>query len=87
VDHLDFGNTFGSGLTAIQLGEIKFYSDAGTTQLGSAGFGPGAGEVSPVPEPSTIFAGLGLLSLIGYRERKWIWRCREARRMLALGSR
>ena len=57
TDQLYFG-TDTTGLTAEQLGQIAFYSDAGTTFLGTAGYANDLdGEVVPVPEPST---GLGL---------------------------
>ena len=80
TDHLYFGSVPNSGLISTQLGQITFYSDSGTTSLGTARFGDLNGEVSPVPEPSAVLVGLSLLSLCGYRERRWFLRCPEARR-------
>jgi autotransporter-associated beta strand protein len=85
TDHLFFGNVFGAGLNSTQLSQINFYSDSGTTLVGNGQYNPG-GEVSPVPEPSTVFAGLTLLSLAAYRERRWVFRCREARDSHKLGA-
>ncbi len=58
LDHLYFGNS-SSGLNAAQLGQITFYSDAGTTSLGTAQYLL-MGEVAPVPvpEPGTWLAAL-----------------------------
>lgn len=67
---------FGSGntaLTAGQLGQISFFSDAGATNLGSAVFGAN-GQIVPVPEPATIFGALALVGLVGFRERRRISR-------------
>jgi fibronectin-binding autotransporter adhesin len=82
ADHLYFGSVLGAGLPVGGLGKILFYTDSGTTPTGGspANFGPDNGEVSPVPEPSAVLVGLSLLSLAGYRERRWFFRCREARR-------
>ena len=84
ADHLYFGSVFGAGLPVGGLGKILFYSDSGSTPTGGASraFGPDNGEVSPLPEPSTVLVGLSLLSLAGYRERRWFFRCREARRKM-----
>ena len=60
-----------TGLTGTQLDEISFYSGAGTGALGTARI-LASGEIVPVPEPATIFGGLALLGLVGYRERKRI---------------
>ena len=72
TDQLFFGNGSGTGLTASQLTQVKFYSDAGTTILpfapGFSAFTGGFGEVVPVPEPSSIFVAMGLLGLAGWRE-------------------
>lgn len=77
TDHLFFGSSY-SGLTSAQLSQIKLYSDDGSTDLGALQI-TGSGEIRPVPEPSSVFAGLSLLSLAAYRERRWFFRCREAR--------
>ncbi len=72
VDHLYFGNVLGGGVPANGLSQINFYSDSGMSSFRPAGFGPDAGEVSPVPEPSSVAIGVGLLGLAGWRERKRI---------------
>lgn len=79
-DHLFFGSTYGAGVTTGQLGQIAFYSGSGTGFMGTATYAS-AGEVSPVPEPSSVLMSLSLLSLAGYRERRWLFRCRAARRL------
>ena len=78
TDHLFFGSS-SSGLTSGQLAQINLYSDSGTTFVGAAGLGAG-GEISAVPEPSSVFMALSLFALIGWRERRWFLRCPEARR-------
>ena len=64
----------GNGLNpTTQLAQIKFYSGPGTGLLtGFFGndFVGGVGEVVPVPEPSSIAMVMGLLGLIGWRERR-----------------
>lgn len=83
TDHIDFSSA--TGLTSTQLAQIRFYSDGGSTFLGTGSIVQSSPfdvvPVAPVvPEPSTVLVGLGLLSLAGYRERRWFLRCREARR-------
>jgi autotransporter-associated beta strand protein len=57
TDQLYFGSD-ASGLTGTQLNQIAFYSDSGSTYLGSGSFADGLnGEVVPVPEPATWLAG------------------------------
>jgi autotransporter-associated beta strand protein len=68
VDHLYFG-TSASGLDAGQLSQVVFYGGSGTGFLGMAGV-VANGELSPIPEPSTVFALVGLCGVIGWRERK-----------------
>ena len=58
-----------SALTSGQLAQISFYSGAGPGFLGNGGFAGSLGEVVPVPEPSRVATVLGLLCLIGWRER------------------
>jgi len=82
TDHLFFGPS-SSGLSGAQLAQINLYSDSGTTLLGAASLGAG-GEISAVPEPSSVFVAASLLALIGWRERRWFLRCPEA---LKTGSR
>lgn len=76
TDQLYFGSD-PTGLTALQLGQISFYSDAGTTFLGTGAWGTDLdGEVVPtaVPEPSTwIGAGLALAA-IGFMQRRKVRR-------------
>ena len=64
-----------SGYSAMQLGNISFFSDAGTTFLGTGAqitFGGGGFEIVPVPEPATtaLIGAVALCALIGYRERR-----------------
>jgi autotransporter-associated beta strand protein len=68
TDIVSFGSS-ASGLTSTQLSQILFYSGAGTGLLGPAGINA-SGQLTVVPEPGTIFAALGLLGLIGWRERR-----------------
>jgi hypothetical protein len=63
-----------SGLNATQLAQISFFSDAGTTLLGTAqevSFG-GSYEIVPVPEPSSaaLLGAAGVVALAGYRRRR-----------------
>jgi autotransporter-associated beta strand protein len=69
-DHLYFGFD-PTGLTNAQLNSIQFYSDSGSTFLGTANWSPGLdgeivpGEPVPVPEPATWFgAVIALLALL-----------------------
>ncbi|HZE58121.1 MAG TPA: autotransporter-associated beta strand repeat-containing protein [Chthoniobacterales bacterium] len=63
VDRLYFGFD-PTGLTNAQLNAIQFYSDSGSTFLGTANWSPGLdgeivpGEPVPVPEPATWFGGV-----------------------------
>ena len=66
-----FVGTDGNGLAQSQLDKISFFSDAGNTFLGTAGFTSGMdGEIVPVPEPSVFLAAMSLLGLAGWRERQ-----------------
>ena len=64
-----------ASLTTAELAQITFYSDSGTTSLGTAQFaGLGDGEIVPslaaVPEPATWFTGLLCVSAFGYALRR-----------------
>jgi len=65
-DHLFFGTDSGS-LAAPQLVQIRFYSGAGSGFVGTGGFGS-LGEITPIPEPSTVLGALALCGLAGWRE-------------------
>ena len=70
TDHVYFG-TSGTGLTGGQLNQVSFFSDSGTSFIGTAGFVSGSfGEITAVPEPGTIAAGLVIVGFIAWRERK-----------------
>lgn len=80
TDHLNFSKK--GGLTATQLAQIKIYSDGGSTFLGNGSLDSNFDvvPVAPVvPEPTAVLVGLSLLSLAGYRERRWLFRCKAAR--------
>src|SRR5205823_5332428 len=74
AEEILFGTSL-TGLSAIQLAQIQFYSDSGVTA-----FVPGAvilstGEIIPisaipVPEPSTWLAGTLALGAIGFMQRR-----------------
>ena len=59
---------------SITFSNINFFSDSGLNQIGfGSGFiadGFGGGEIIPVPEPSSVATVMGLLGLIGWRERR-----------------
>ena len=60
-----------ASLTGTQLGEIQF--DIGNSVYGAGQAADGeifALGTNPVPEPSTVFGAVALLSLVGYRERR-----------------
>ena len=78
-DHLFFGSGSPS-LDIGQLGQISFFSGSGTGFLGTGTFTGSQGEVTPVPEPSTLAVTLGLVGLIGWRERRRIAQASEAER-------
>ncbi len=78
-DQLYFG-TDATGLTADQLGQIAFYSDAGSTFLGPAGYTIGMdGEITPVCEPGTLLAATLGFGGLGFMRREW-W-LRKLRRL------
>ena len=70
-DQLFFGSD-AAGLTATQLSQIAFYSDSGTTFLGTGSFASDLdGEVVPVPEPTTwLAAALGFGALAFTQRRR-----------------
>ena len=72
TDHLSFG-TSNLGLTSTQLSSLRFYSDSGSTLIPGGAFAGSSGtfgEVSPIPEPSSLPIASALLSLIALRERR-----------------
>lgn len=72
ADHLFFG-TSNLGLNSSQLSSLRFYSDSGSTLIPGSSFsafnGP-LGEVSPIPEPSSLPLASLLLSILALRERR-----------------
>ena len=60
------------GFTDAQLASIQFYDDIGSPFAPGATLIPfnGYSELVPVPEPAAIFTTIGLLGLVGYRERR-----------------
>jgi autotransporter-associated beta strand protein len=73
ADRLYFGSS-AAGLTPAQLAEIRFFSDAGTTPIGSGATILSTGEVVPVttavPEPTALtLVGLGAAALTTRRRR------------------
>lgn len=79
TDQLFFGDS-PTGVTPVQLTQIQFYSDAGITPLGLAGYATSLnGEIVPdgltaVPEPATWVSGVLLTATLYDR-----WRRRAAR--------
>ena len=80
-----------NGLSSTQLARIDFYSGSTaetklsiTPSFFANGFVGGAGEVTPVPEPSSVATVMGLLGLIGWRERRKMLRERAADRRMIL---
>ncbi len=52
------------------LSSVNFYSDAGTTLVGTSGGAFIGTELVPVPEPSTLAGALLLLAGLGWKERR-----------------
>ena len=70
TDQLYF-DTDSTNLTATQLSQIAFYSDSGTTLLGTAVYASGLdGEIVPVSEPSTWFAAALAFGGLGFMQRR-----------------
>ena len=63
------------GLTTL---DISFFSDGGSSLIGTAQFS--GNQLVPVPEASTLLGVLGLMAPLAWRERRHWMRCREARR-------
>jgi type VI secretion system secreted protein VgrG len=75
TDQIYFG-TDSTGLTSTQLSQIAFYSDSGTTLLGTAVYASGMdGEVVPVTEPSTWFAAALAFGGLGFTQRRRMGKC------------
>ncbi len=68
TDQIKFGN-LGTALTQVQLDSIRFYSDGGTTALGS-GVMQADGTVVPVPEAASLVAPTVLLLCTISRRRR-----------------
>lgn len=69
-DQLFFGNS-NFALSDDQLKSIVFYSDAGSTSLGSASILSDGQVIAAVPEPSTLLSALGFAgALICFRPRR-----------------
>jgi autotransporter-associated beta strand protein len=86
ADHLFFGSS-SAGIAAGQLSQVRFYSDNGITLLGQ-GYHGSLGEVTPVPEPSSLALAVGLLGVVGIREHgKARSAARERRARSALRNR
>jgi autotransporter-associated beta strand protein len=70
IDQIYFG-TDSTGLTSTQLSQIAFYSDFGTTLLGTGAFASGLdGEVVPVPETGTWVAAALAFGSLGLTQRR-----------------
>lgn len=87
-DHLFFGtldhafNGSDGGLTNSQLLQVSFFSGNNAGFLGTGTFlSSGGGEIVPVPEPSSVTVAMGLLGLVGWRERRKAAASRRALRM------
>ena len=79
-DQLKFGID-STALTSEQLGQVRFYDGGfGSTVLGTGIFVGSLGEIVPVPEPSSLFASLALIGLVGWREQRRARRGRGVRR-------
>ncbi|MFN0130088.1 MAG: autotransporter-associated beta strand repeat-containing protein [Verrucomicrobiales bacterium] len=74
VTSMRFGTT-SAGLTLGQLSQISVYEDGGTTLMGPASLSSN-GFLIVVPEPGAVMAGLALLGVIGWRERRHFLRVR-----------
>lgn len=78
-DHLFFAGSDASVFTsAFSQNDISFNGSSGYSAVSFGTYY----EITPVPEPSTIFGALGLVGLLGFRERKRLsflwWTARKA---------
>ncbi len=75
-------SSFSGSQTVFNSSQVQFYSDAGTTEIGTGGelvtSSGGGWELVPVPEPSTVVGVLGLIGMAAWRERRYLLRCPEA---------
>jgi fibronectin-binding autotransporter adhesin len=52
----------------VNLANIQFYSDSGSTSVGAGSFINGGTELVPVPEPTAVLSALSLLGIVAVRE-------------------
>ena len=78
ADQLYFGTN--SSSLAPQPNQITFYSDSGTTYLDSAAYAGMDGELAPVPEPATWFAGSLAFGGLAFSQRRRLLKFLPARR-------
>ncbi len=67
----------GSLSGGLTTSDISFFSDGGSSLIGTAQFS--GNQLVPVPEASTLLGVLGLMAPLAWRERRHWMRCREAR--------
>jgi fibronectin-binding autotransporter adhesin len=78
AEQLLFGGDL-TGLSSTQLQQVSFYSDNGSNLLSNSALILADGEivpgtVAPVPEPATWMAGALTLMVVGYSQRRKLWR-------------
>jgi autotransporter-associated beta strand protein len=87
TDQLYFG-TDSTGVTAMQLSQMAFYSDSGATFLGTGGFAMGLdGEIVPVAEPGTWFAAALAFGGAAFTQRRRMRKFLTAARLETTGMR